>query len=167
MKTNDLWKLSAVGMLAFAAACGGGKKETEQPATTGETTGAATTAPAESAAPAPEAVGATVTPDPGGKVIDVHMKTTQGGASGVYEPADFTAKRGDVIRFINDGGAAHNVNFQIDQNAGNASLPGPSPYLAGSGQTWEMKVDMPAGTYPYHCDPHAVTGMKGVMTVTQ
>lgn len=165
MKKNTLWKLSALGMLAFTAACGGEKKA-EQPAT-GETTGAATTAPTESAAPAPEAVGATVTPDPGGKVIDVHMKTTQGGASGVYEPADFTAKKGDVIRFINDGGAAHNVNFQIDQNAGNASLPGSSPYLTGAGQTWEMKVDMDAGTYPYHCDPHAVTGMKGVMTVTQ
>lgn len=165
MKTNTLWKLSALGMIAFAAACG--EKKAEQ-TTTGETTAAPaeSAAPTGAAAPATEAVGATVTPDPGGKVIDVHMKTTQGGASGVFEPADFTAKKGDVIRFINDGGAAHNVNFQIDQNAGNASLPGPSPYMTGAGQSWEMKVDMAPGTYPYHCDPHAVTGMKGVMTVT-
>lgn len=166
MTMHTFWKLSAIGVLSLSAACGG--KKTEEPAGTEATGAAATTpAPAETAAPAPEAAGATVTPDPGGKVIDVHMKTTQGGASGVFEPADFTAKHGDVIRFINDGGAAHNVNFQIDQNAGNSSVPGPSPYMAGAGQTWEMKVDMPAGAYPYHCDPHAVTGMKGVMTVTQ
>jgi len=141
--------------LLIAAACGGSDE-----AQNDETAPAAPPASEPAAAPAPAAPTAA-----GGTVHEVRMVTTQAGASGEFQPAALTVSKGDVIRFINDGGAAHNANFQIAANAGTSGLPPATPYLASAGQTAEITISMEPGTYTYQCDPHVVTGMVGTVTV--
>ena len=148
--------LPVLGMLAFAAACGGGDE--------GAQAGGEAATGTETAAPAP-AAGAETAPAAQGTVHEVKMVTTQNGASGVFEPANLTVKKGDTIRFTTDGGAPHNVSFPPAENAGAANLPPAGTYLTTAGQTYELVVGMDAGTYAYQCDPHAMLGMKGTLTV--
>ncbi|HEY0019688.1 MAG TPA: plastocyanin/azurin family copper-binding protein [Longimicrobium sp.] len=162
-------KLPILGLLALAAACGGGD-ETEQAATTTENTAASgtptvTTTP--SATPAAPAAGAPVTPDAGGQVHEVRMVTTQGGASGEFQPKTLTVKKGDVIKWVMaDGQAVHNVSFTMAQgNPGGFTPPADSPMYTQAGQSFELKVDMAPGTYNYVCVPHSMMGMTGSITV--
>lgn len=150
--------VALAGLVAFATACGGG--ESSQVQGGGETAVESQTG----AAPAAPAAAAPATPAASGTVHEVKMLTTQGGASGVFEPATITVKKGDVIRFVSQGQAAHNVEFPAAENAGAANLPAPSPYLT-DGQSFELPVTMDPGTYNYVCTPHAMMGMKGSITV--
>ena len=153
-------KLSLLGAVALLAACGGGDK----PATDNTATDTATAA----AAPAPEAAPAAApadAPAATGNVIEVHMVSTPDGASGHFEPANVTAKKGDTVRFITDGKAPHNVDFAAAENVGKSNLPAASQYLTAPNQTFDLVVGMDAGTYNFQCDPHAAMGMKGVLTV--
>ncbi|HEU4456952.1 MAG TPA: plastocyanin/azurin family copper-binding protein [Longimicrobium sp.] len=148
--------LPVLGMLAFAAACGGGDE--------GAQSGGEAAGGTETAAPAP-AAGAETAPAAQGTVHEVKMVTTQNGASGVFEPANLTVKKGDTIRWTTDGLAPHNVSFPPAENAGAANLPPAGTYLTTAGQTYEITVGMDAGTYTYQCDPHAPMGMKATLTV--
>jgi plastocyanin len=112
------------------------------------------------AAPAP---GGPLTPDAGGKVIAVSMETKPDG-SNVFEPAHVEAKRGDVIRYTLVAGV-HNADFVADSNPGKKNLPVLSPLLQLPGQTYDVKVTLPPGSYYFHCDPHSLLGMKGQLTV--
>jgi len=116
-------------------------------------------------APAAAQPADTGTPEPTGNVIEVHMVTTMGGGSGEFQPAVINARPGDVIRFINDGGAPHNVSFPAAQNPGAANLPAASPYLIEQGATHEMAVNTAPGTYEFQCDPHVMMGMTGRLVV--
>jgi plastocyanin len=147
-------RLASVLALSLLAACGGGGDagKTAEPPAGG---GAATTP----AAP-PAAAAAT------GDTITVRMVTTQAGAAGQFEPAEVSARPGDVLHFVADGGAAHNVSFPPAENAGMAGLPGPSTYLVAADQTVDVPVTFAPGTYTFVCDPHLPTGMKGKLTVT-
>lgn len=157
MLTRDmLIKLPVLGMLAFAAACGGGDQAAD---TAAPATDAAVVATPAADASAPAA------PAGQGQVHEVKMVTTQGGASGVFEPAEITVKKGDIIRFINDGGAPHNAAFAAADNPSGAALPPATPYLTQAGQTADMQITMDPGSYTYQCDPHAMMGMKGKVTV--
>ena len=103
------------------------------------------------------------TPDPGGKVIPVELYTD--GAGNYFKPAEIHAKRGDVIRYTLKVGV-HNVHFLADSNAGKSAYPAtPSDFLQLPGQTWDLAVKMPAGSYYFQCDPHAALGMKGRLIV--
>jgi plastocyanin len=161
----NLKKLPLFGLLAFAVACGGDQQQatTDAPATTG--------GPTVDITPTQPATGgqATLTPDAGREVIEVRMITTQGGATGVFEPAQVTVRRGDVIRWVQaDAGAAHNVSFRMAQgNPGGFQAPPDSPYYTQEGQSFDVKVDWAAGTYNYVCVPHMTTGMVGSVTVTE
>lgn len=137
---------------ALTTACKGGK-----PAA-GESTAVATPAPAApTAAPAgPQ------TPEPGGKVITVQMFTDDKG--NYYEPKDFEAHQGDVIRYTLTSGV-HNVDFLPDSNPGKTGLPPASEYLQLPGQTVDVKVTFAPGTYFFQCDAHAALGMMGHVKV--
>lgn len=155
---NAFYKLPVLGMIVLAAACGGGDKPAETtndtPQGSGETPAVTTDAPNTTATTAPAQ----------GTVHTVRMTTTQGGASGAFEPANITVKKGDVIRFVSEGNAAHNVSFPADQNPGKSNLPAPSQYLT-NGQSYDLQVTMDAGSYKIQCDPHAAMGMVGAITV--
>jgi plastocyanin len=130
--------------------------------------GCAGSEPAESdsAAGAPAAssaaAGGAVTPLPGGKVVEVKMITDEKG--NYFEPADFEVKKGDVIRFTLAQGV-HNANFVADSNPGVQGLPPASPLLQLPGQTTDVLVDWDPGKHFYQCDPHALLGMVGHVTV--
>jgi plastocyanin len=98
-----------------------------------------------------------------GDVIEVKMISDLARGE-LFEPADFTANRGDIVRFVLVTGV-HNANFFADRNPPGVKLPEVSPYLQVPGQTWEFVVEQPAGEYPYQCDPHVALGMVGTMTV--
>ena len=140
----------AASVLLFTAC--GDKGE----AGSGETAATATPAPAPSG-------GAEQTPDAGGQVITVQMVTAEDGAN-KFEPANFDAKKGDVIRYTLATGV-HNVHFVADSNPGKSGLPGPSDMLQLPGQTYDVKVTWEPGSYYYQCDPHALLGMVGRVTV--
>jgi plastocyanin len=138
--------------VALFAACGGGGEQ--KPA-------AEQSAPSQPAATAD--VGGPLTPDPGGKVITVELYTD--GEGNYFKPAEVHAKRGDVVRYTLKVGV-HNVHFLADSNAGKTGFPqAPSDFLQLPGQTWDVAVKMPAGTYFFQCDPHAALGMKGHLIV--
>jgi plastocyanin len=163
----NLKHLPVLGLLAFAAACGGGDQQ--QTATTDQPASGTPSVDITPSQPAAGAQGAAVTPDEGRQVVEVRMVTTQNGASGVFEPAQVTVRRGDVIRWIQaDAGAAHNVSFRMAQgNPAGFQAPPDSPYYTQEGQTFELKVDWQDGTYNYVCVPHMTTGMVGSVTVTE
>lgn len=139
---------AVLAVLALAA-CGGGADEPPR-----AEPGAAAPAPAAPAAVAPT-----------GDTVVVRMVTTQSGSAGQFEPAAITAKPGDVVRFVSDGGAPHNVDF-VAANPGVNGMPAASTYLMTDGQTVDVPVNFAPGTYNFLCEPHIATQMKGVLTVT-
>jgi plastocyanin len=108
-----------VTTMILATACGGGDAaDGSAPAT------------ATAAAPSVAATGDTIT---------VEMITD--GDGNIFKPAQITAERGDVLRFVLVAGV-HNVHFVADSNPG----------VAGK-------------SYYFHCDPPALLGMIGQLTV--
>ena len=125
-------------------------------------------APANSAATTERATsptGGQLTPDPGGKVITVEMETDAQG-NNVFRPATIEARRGDVIRYVLVAGV-HNAHFLPDSNEHKKGLPEEEPLLQLPGQTHDVKVLLEPGTYYFHCDPHALLGMIGHVTVVK
>jgi plastocyanin len=104
-------------------------------------------------------------PDAGGRVIEVDMLTNDAGDN-IFEPADFEASRGDVLRFKLVNGV-HNAHFLPDSAPPGQNLPPAGPLLQLPGQTYDVKVDWEQGRYFYQCDPHALLGMVGWVTVVQ
>ncbi len=145
--TQRLSLVSAAFALVTLAACGGGEK----PAPT----------PEPPAAP-PAAPGAQ-TPDEGGKVIKVEMITDDQG-NNKFVPADIEARKGDVLRFTLVVGV-HNAHFLPDSNPGVQGLPPAGQMLQAPGQTDDVKVTWGPGRYFFQCDPHALLGMIGHLTV--
>ena len=104
-----------------------------------------------------------MTPGPGGKVIVVELSSDDKG--NYFTPSEVNAKQGDVIRYTLKVGV-HNVHFLADSNAGKSGYPSaPSDMLQLPGQTYDVLVNFPAGTYYFQCDPHAALGMKGHVVV--
>lgn len=149
MKRQWWYALAAAGTV-MVTACGGDRAPADETATS-QPAGSATS----TSGPA--------TPDAGGKIVLVEMETDAAGVN-KFEPANFVAKRGDVIRFTLISGV-HNVHFLADSNPGKAGLPAAGPLLQLPHQTYDVKVSWEPGSYYYQCDPHALLGMTGRMTV--
>jgi plastocyanin len=174
-----------IALLASAAvlgACGGEKAATDTAAakaaasTPAATTPAATTpAAATPATPATPAAGAVAPAPATGATKEVKMI---GDASGYrFEPANFTIKQGDAVKFVMSSGGPHNVTFQgvADPAAKaqlDANMPGAkmgelmSPMLMQPNEAYTVSfAKVPAGKYDYICTPHAAMNMKGSITV--
>ena len=95
-------------------------------------------------------------------IHEIHATTSNG-----FEPADLTILRGDVIRFINDGGE-HNINA-IDNSlicseacAGDGTNFDSSP----TGFPWDIYIRFNQVTeIPYFCANHVNTGTDGIIRV--
>ena len=122
--------------------------------------GTATDSSASTSAPA--AASGAVQPGPGGKIITVEMITDATG--NYFKPKDIAARKGDLIRYTLRQGV-HNVDFLADSNAGKSGLPKASDMLQLPGQTFDVLVSWAAGKYYFQCDPHALLGMRGYVTV--
>jgi len=136
------------------AACSGKEKPASE--------GAQQAAPPP-AASASTAFGENLTPDAGGKVIDVHLLTDDQG-NNKFEPNQIEAHQGDVIRYTLKTGV-HNVHFLPDSNTIKTGLPEASALLQLPGQTIDLKVTLAPGKYYFQCDPHAALGMRAHLEV--
>ena len=137
-----LWLAGTACLLL--AACGGDKK------------------PEAAGGAAPPAAGGPVQPAAGGQVYEVTLTSNEKG--NFFEPNEIAAKKGDVVKFVLKVGV-HNVNFLSDSNPGKSGLPKPSDMLQLPGQEFFVYVGFEPGRYYFQCDPHALLGMKGHVTV--
>jgi len=150
--------LSTTPIVAAAlllAACGGKEQSASD--------SARQAAPAPTAASTSTGFGDNLTPDAGGKVIEVHLLTDDQG-NNKFEPKEIEAHQGDVIRFTLKTGV-HNVDFLPDSNTIKTGLPGASALLQLPGQAVDLKVTLAPGKYYFQCDPHAALGMRGRLEV--
>jgi plastocyanin len=166
----------AVGVITLGACAGGEKKpadtthvavDTSSTSTTTASTSTTTPAPAGGAVALAPITGATKT---------VNMV---GDAKGYrFEPANFTIKQGDGVKFVVVSMGPHNVAFdpatipsdqkaQLDANMGTDKMGELSSNMKmnpGDAITVSFAKIKP-GQYPYHCVPHLALNMKGVITV--
>ncbi len=159
-------------------ACAGGEKkpaDTTHVAVDTSSTSTTTTASTSSTTPAP--AGGTVALAPiTGAIKTVNMV---GDAKGYrFEPANFTIKQGDGVKFVVVSMGPHNVAFdpatipadqkaQLDANMGTDKMGELSSNMKmnpGDAITISFAKIKP-GQYPYHCVPHLALNMKGVITV--
>ena len=141
------WLLPTVALLV---ACGGEAPRTETPS------------PPPAAGAAAATPGAPLQPAAGRKVITVELMTDDQG-NNRFNPAEFGAHQGDVLRFTLVTGV-HNVHFVADSNRA-ATMPEASPLLQAPGQTFDIAVSWAPGRYYFQCDPHALLGMIGHVKV--
>ena len=150
---------ATIAAAALLAACGG---ESKAPAT--DTSAAAAPAAAPATASSNGWSATPLTPTGSGKVIVVQAMTDDKGVNR-FDPASFEVHKGDVIRFTLKAGV-HNVHFLPDSNPGKSGFPtAPTDMLQLPGQTYDVLVTWPEGTYYFQCDPHALLGMKGHVKV--
>ena len=168
MRFNGL--VITIGAIALGACAGGEKKPADTTHVAVDTS--ATTTTNTSTTPAGSSTMAPIT----GKTIEVKMV---GDAKGYrFEPANFTVKQGDGVKFVVVSGGPHNVAFdpatipsdvkgQLDANMGTDKMGELSSNMkmnAGESVTVSFGNIKP-GQYPYHCVPHLALNMKGVITV--
>jgi plastocyanin len=164
-----------VGLFTLGACAGGEKKAadtTHVAVDTSTTTTTATATPTTSGTTGGAVAIAPIT----GTTKTVNMV---GDAKGYrFEPASFTIKQGDGVKFVVVSGGPHNVAFdpatipsdvkgQLDANMGTDKLSELSSNLKmnpGESITVSFGKIKP-GQYPFHCFPHLALGMKGVITV--
>jgi plastocyanin len=158
-------------------ACAGGEKKPADTTHVGVDTSSATTTTASSSATIPAPAGGAVAMAPiTGATKTVNMV---GDAKGYrFEPANFTIKEGDGVKFVVVSMGPHNVAFdpatipadvraQLDANMGTDKMGELSSNMKmnpGDAITISFAKIKP-GQYPYHCVPHLALGMKGVITV--
>ncbi len=84
-----------------------------------------------------------------------------------FEPATFTAERGDTLQFVQVANTMHNVRFKTQPNGAMLGRAAVSRYLTTKGQTYNIVVDsrFTNGTYEIVCDPHAMMGMHASLIV--
>ena len=169
----------AVSMLTLGACAGGEKKpgDTTHVAVDTSSTSTTTTTPGgTTATPAGTTGGAVAMAPITGTTKTVNMV---GDAKGYrFEPANFTIKAGDGVKFVVVSGGPHNVAFdpatvpadvkaQLDANMGTDKMGELSSNMKmNPGESVTVSfANIKPGQYPYHCVPHLALNMKGVITV--
>ena len=166
----------AVGLIALGA-CAGGEAKPGDTTHVAVDTSAGTTTPAGTTSTTPGSTGGAVAMAPiTGTTKTVNMV---GDAKGYrFEPANFTIKQGDGVKFVVVSGPPHNVAFdpatipsdvkpQLDANMGSDKMGELSSNMKmnpGESVTVSFAKIKP-GQYPFHCTPHLALNMKGVITV--
>ena len=162
----------AVGVLSLGACAGGEKKPDDTTHVAVDTSAASTTTPGTST----PATGAVAMAPITGTTKTVNMV---GDAQGYrFEPANFTVKQGDGVKFVVVSGPPHNVAFdpatiapdvrsQLDANMGTDKMGELSSSMKmNPGESITVSfANIKPGQYPFHCTPHLALNMKGVITV--
>lgn len=160
MTRKPILALAATALTALSlglAACGSSSSSSAAAPETTTAAPAATTAPATSdttatTATAPAAAAGTtvdVTADPNGMLA--------------FTEKTLTAPAGSVtFTLTNDSPVPHNIAVK-----GGGGVDSPASDTIQGGDTAEITVDLPAGTYEYYCEipGHEAAGMKGEITV--
>jgi len=166
----------AVGVITLGACAGGEKKPADTTHVAVDTSSTTTTTASTSATTPAPAGGAVALAPITGTTKTVNMV---GDAKGYrFEPANFTIKQGDGVKFVVVSMGPHNVAFdpatipadqkaQLDANMGTDKMGELSSNMKmnpGDAITISF-VKIKPGQYPYHCVPHLALNMKGVITV--
>jgi plastocyanin len=162
----------AAGVITLGACAGGEKKPADTTHVAVDTSASTATTPTTGGTTSGTVAMAPIT----GTTHEVKMI---GDAKGYrFEPATFTVKQGDGVKFIVVNGGPHNVAFdpatippdvkpQLDANMGTDKMGELSSNMklnAGDAVTVSFGNIKP-GQYPFHCTPHLALGMKGSITV--
>ena len=159
------------GVFVLGACAGGEKAANSDTAAVSDTAAAVAPAEAGAVAATPASAGAPVT----GTIHEVKMIGDEKGYR--FEPANFTIKQGDGVKFIMISGGPHNVGFdaadlpagaadKLSANMENQASPLQSQFFMNPNESYTISfAGVPAGQYPYHCLPHLAMNMKGVITV--
>lgn len=162
----------AVGVITLGACAGGEKKPADTTHVAVDTSAAAASTTTTGGTTSGTVAIAPIT----GTTHEVKMV---GDAKGYrFDPANFTIKQGDGVKFVVVTGGPHNVAFdpatippdvkaQLDANMGTDKMGELSSNMKmnpGDAITVSFGNIKP-GTYPYHCVPHLALGMKGLITV--
>jgi plastocyanin len=165
----------AAGLFTLGGCAGGEKKPADTTHVAVDTSTTTTTTTASSTATGTTGGAGAMAPITG-TTKTVNMV---GDAKGYrFEPANFTIKQGDGVKFVVVTGGPHNVAFdaatippdvraQLDANLGpdrGGELSSALKMNPGESVTVSFGKIKP-GQYPYHCVPHLALGMKGVITV--
>jgi plastocyanin len=166
----------AVGVITVGACAGGEKKPADTTHVAVDTSSTTTTTTGSSSTTTGATGGAVAMAPITGTTKTVNMV---GDAKGYrFEPANFTIKQGDGVKFVVVSGGPHNVAFdpatippdvkgQLDANMSTDKMGELSSNMkmnAGESVTVSFGNIKP-GQYPYHCVPHLALNMKGVITV--
>ena len=95
-----------------------------------------------------------------------------------FVPGETSARAGDTLRFINQTGGPHNIQFFVDSIPESAralleaAMPGEkigplsSPLLLDEHARYDIAVPaLPPGRYPFVCLPHFASRMLGAIIV--
>lgn len=105
------------------------------------------------------------------------VRMMQHGEHFVFEPTNLTIKAGDIVRFVNVSGGAHNVSFDPAKVPDDvervlaAAMPNQMQPLWGELVTAPNAAytvsfaGVKPGRYEFFCMPHMAVGMKGTVTV--
>ena len=106
-------------------------------------------------------------PAPAPHTIVVNLVERPGAMPFAFEPATFTAQRGDTIRFVQAANTMHNVHFKTQPKGAKLGSAAMSQYLTAKGEAYVLVVDgrFADGTYEIVCDPHELIGMHAFLTV--
>jgi len=166
----------AVGVITLGACAGGEKKPADTTHVAVDTSSTTTTTTGSSSATTGATGGAIAMAPITGTTKTVNMV---GDAKGFrFEPANFTIKQGDGVKFVVVSGGPHNVAFdpatipsdvkgQLDANMGTDKMGELSSNMKmNPGESVTVSFgNIKPGQYPYHCVPHLALNMKGVITV--
>lgn len=119
-----------------------------------------------SAAMAQVAKQSTIAEDPPHMIV-VRLIDQPGSKPFAFEPANFTAQRGDTLRFVQASATLHDVHFKTKAKGAKLGGAETSPYLTAKGQIYTLVIDarFTDGTYEIVCEPHETIGMHGFLTV--
>ncbi len=101
--------------------------------------------------------------------IVVNLVERAGPMPFAFEPATFSAQRGDTLRFVQLAATMHNVHFKTMPKGSKLGSAAISSYLTAKGQSYSLVVDsrFAGGNYEIVCDPHELIGMHAILTVTE
>lgn len=105
-------------------------------------------------------------PEPEPNVVTIKM-IDQGGGQWRFDPESVTVTVGDLLRFVQEDMAPHNVEFDKIPDEAELGDIMMGPFLTRKGQTYDILIDgrFARGKYEYVCTPHAALGMTGEITV--
>ena len=158
VRRSGVMAVIATFALVVLAACGSGAgEEAHEPVTR-------VPVMSDAAAQATREAESGATPGAGGEAVepgDVAMEVTVVSNDIFFEPTELTIPANTNVKFIlpNEGAAAH--DFSIDEFGINEAI--------APGDTKEVIVNAPAGTYEFYCSVpgHKQAGMVGTLTVTE
>lgn len=107
--------------------------------------------------------------DPAPHTIVVTLVQVAGAKPYAFQPATFSAERGDTLRFVNGADMMHDVHFVAEPAGSHLGSATMGPYVSTKGQVYTLVVDsrFTDGTYKLVCDPHAALGMTATLTVVE